>query len=321
MCIFADKTDDQPMDAIAQESNERPRLFDALFRAAFESAPVGMIVADDTGSIALVNMEAERMFGYERNELLSMKIDVLVPDRYRSHHPNHRERFSVAPDARPMGNGRELFGLRKDRTEFPTEIGLSPIQTDDGLFILSAIVDITKRKQLILAKEKAEVLATHDFLTGLPNRVLLLDRVTQALALAKRKKRMVALLSLDIDDFKKVNDTYGHGIGDRLLIEVAARMRNALRDSDTVTRLGGDEFLLLAPEIESTIHAETLATHILEKVRQPFDLGELTLWITFSLGVALYPRHGTTPQTLMANSDGALYLAKGRGKNCFALAQ
>ena len=138
---------------------------------------------------------------------------------------------------------------------------------------MSTIADITHREQLKVAKAKAEELATHDFLTGLPNRVLLLDRVTQALALAKRKHQMVALLCLDIDDFKRVNDTYGHAVGDQLLVEMAARMKSSLRESDTITRLGGDEFLLLAPEIESVTQAEGIASHILEIVRGPFDLG------------------------------------------------
>jgi diguanylate cyclase (GGDEF)-like protein len=129
---------------------------------------------------------------------------------------------------------------------------------------------------------------------------------------------MAALLSLDIDDFKKVNDTYGHGVGDRLLVAIASRMKHSVRESDTITRLGGDEFLLLAPEIESVTHVETMAAHILETLRQPFDLGNLTLCVTFSLGIALYPRDGMTTETLMANSDRGLYLAKDRGKNGYA---
>jgi diguanylate cyclase (GGDEF)-like protein/PAS domain S-box-containing protein len=302
-----------------EDITDRKRA-EELFRATFEFAPVGMIMTDATGSIVLINAEAERMFGYKHEELLNKKVDVLMPDRFRSDHPNHRARFLAAPHARPMGVGRELFGLRKDGSEFPTEIGLSPVKTDQGLFMLSAIVDITKRKQLILAKEKAEELATHDFLTGLPNRVLLLDRVSQALAMAKRKRRMIALLNLDIDDFKKVNDTYGHGIGDRLLVEVAARMKTSLRESDTVTRWGGDEFLLLAPEIESVAQIETLAAHLLEKLRQPFDFGKVTLPVTFSVGIALYPRDGTTAEVLISTSDRGLYIAKHRGKNCFAFA-
>jgi diguanylate cyclase (GGDEF)-like protein len=177
-----------------------------------------------------------------------------------------------------------------------------------------------QERELKAAKDKAEELATHDFLTGLPNRVLLLDRITQALVRAKRRHGIVAIVSLDVDNFKKVNDTYGHGVGDRLLVEIAARTKGSLRESDTLTRLGGDEFLLLAPEIESATQAETIAAHILERIGHPFQLGEVTISITFSLGIALHPRDGTTPEVLIAASDRALYLAKKLGKNRFALA-
>ncbi len=302
-----------------EDITDRKRA-ESLFSATIESAPIGMVMSDAAGSIVLVNAEAERLFGCSRSELLGQQVDVLVPDRFRARHPEHRLRFGSVPEARLMSAGRNLFGLRKDGSEFPVEIGLSPVNTAEGLFILSTIADITHREQLKVAKAKAEELATHDFLTGLPNRVLLLDRITQALSLAKRKHQMVALLCLDIDDFKRVNDTYGHGVGDQLLVEMAARMKSSLRESDTITRLGGDEFLLLAPEIESITQAQGIASHILEIVRDPFELGELTLLTTFSLGIAIYPRNGATPDALIAASDRALYIAKGLGKNRFAFA-
>ena len=315
-----DETSQGGIIIFTEDITDRKRA-ETLFPATVEAAPVGMVMSDSTGSIVLVNAEAERLFGYSRSDLLSRKVDMLVPDRFRATHPERRMQFFSAPKARPMGGGRHLFGLRKDGSEFPVEIGLSPVKTDvAGVFTLSAVVDITNREQLVAAKAKAEELATHDFLTGLPNRVLLMDRVRQALAMAKRNHQMVALLSLDIDDFKNVNDTYGHGIGDRLLVETAVRLKKSLRASDTVTRLGGDEFLLLAPEIASVTHAEGIAAHILEIVRHPFQLGELTLSTTFSLGVSLYPRDGTTPEMLIADSDRGLYAAKALGKNRFAFA-
>jgi diguanylate cyclase (GGDEF)-like protein/PAS domain S-box-containing protein len=192
-----------------------------------------------------------------------------------------------------------------------------------GFFVHVADVSPLKEleRQLKIAKERAEELATHDFLTKLPNRVLLFDRISQALAIAKRRQRMVALLSLDIDDFKKVNDTYGHGIGDRLLIEFSTRMTNSLRESDTLTRFGGDEFLLLAPEVDSATQAEVIALHMLERVSEPFQLGDLSLTISISVGISLYPRDATTVEALIASSDGALYAAKALGKNRIAFAR
>jgi diguanylate cyclase (GGDEF)-like protein/PAS domain S-box-containing protein len=192
-----------------------------------------------------------------------------------------------------------------------------------GIFV--HVADVTPLKilerELKAAKGKAELLATHDFLTGLPNRVLLMDRITQALSSAERGSHMVAFLSLDIDDFKGINDTHGHGIGDRVLVEIAKRIRAVFRDSDTVTRLGGDEFLILAPGIESIAEVETIAHRILWSVREPFAVENATVVPAISLGIAIYPRDGMTAEVLIANSDRALYAAKNLGKNRYAFAE
>jgi len=190
-----------------------------------------------------------------------------------------------------------------------------------GIFV--HVADVTRLKllehELKVEKAKAELLATHDFLTGLPNRVLWQDRISQALALAKRQHDMLAVLSVDIDDFKKINDTYGHSGGDRLLVEIASRMKGTLREMDTVARLGGDEFVVLLPEIASESQVEVVADRLLAAVRQPLGLGSQTIEPACSLGIALYPSDGITPEALMVNSDRALYAAKKRGKSCYAL--
>jgi len=186
-----------------------------------------------------------------------------------------------------------------------------------GIFV--HVADVTPLKtlerELNAAKDKAEYLATHDFLTGMPNRVLLMDRVAQALSSAARSSRQVAFLSLDIDDFKRINDTHGHGEGDRLLIEIAKRTRAAVRESDTVTRLGGDEFLILAPGIETIAEVQSIANRILWAVKEPFVVGDAAIVPAISLGIALYPRDGVTAEILLANSYRALYAAKNLGKN------
>jgi diguanylate cyclase (GGDEF)-like protein len=191
-----------------------------------------------------------------------------------------------------------------------------------GFFVHVGDVTFLKQleTQLKVAKERAEILATHDFLTGLPNRVLLRDRISRTIALAKRKDRMIAIMSLDMDAFKRINDTYGHAEGDLLLKEIAVRVRNTVQESDTVTRIGGDEFILLAPEVTSKKDVEGLAHRILEAVRQPFRCKTDTITPTFSIGIALYPRNGATPEDLIANSDQGMYKAKRLGKNQFAWA-
>lgn len=191
-----------------------------------------------------------------------------------------------------------------------------------GIFAL--VVDVGPLKQLEMelraAKAEAEHLARHDFLTGLPNRTLLFDRIDQALKEAERNGRMVALLCMDIDDFKWVNDTFGHAEGDRLLVEIAARMRATLRESDSATRLGGDEFLLLTPEVTSVDAAERFAARVIDAVSQPFQLAGTTMHPGCSIGVALHRHAHDTPETLMARADVALYAAKRLGKNCYVLA-
>ena len=189
-----------------------------------------------------------------------------------------------------------------------------------GIFV--HVADVTPLKllehELKAAKAKAELLATHDFLTGLPNRVLWQDRITQALALARRQHQMLAVLTVDIDDFKNINDTFGHSEGDRLLVEVASRIKNTMRDVDTVARFGGDEFIVVIPEIESESQVQVVADRLLASLRRPLGLGSETIEPACSLGIALYPAHGTTPEALMVNSDRALYAAKKRGKRCYA---
>jgi diguanylate cyclase (GGDEF)-like protein/PAS domain S-box-containing protein len=279
-----------------------------------------MVAYWDVNQVCLfANTAYQEWFGKTREEMVGLTLKELLGPLYPKNLP-----YIVAA----LAGQRQVF-----EREIPTPDGriryslatYTPhIVNSQVRGMIAHVADVAPLKkleqELQTAKAKAEQLATHDFLTGLPNRVLLLDRIVQALALAKRKHQMVAVFSLDIDDFKKVNDTYGHGEGDRLLVEFATRAKNILRESDTLTRLGGDEFLLLAPEIESDVQVETMANRILERMRQPFQLGEATILPTLSMGIALYPRHGATPETLITNSDRALYGAKKLGKNRYAFA-
>ena len=158
-------------------------------------------------------------------------------------------------------------------------------------------------------------LAHYDPLTGLPNRTLLSDRLQQAITAAKREKSHMALMFIDLDKFKPVNDTLGHHIGDLLLKEVATRMLNCMRESDTAARIGGDEFIVLLPLIEAEIDTLAVAEKIREAICQPFKIAEHTLNISTSIGVAVYPEHGIDEKTLLKNADTAMYYAKQVGRN------
>jgi diguanylate cyclase (GGDEF)-like protein len=149
-----------------------------------------------------------------------------------------------------------------------------------------------------------------------------MDRITQAIKLARRKKTMVAVITIDLDDFKVINDTYGHAEGDRLLVEIASRMTDSIRESDTIARMGGDEFLMLSfPEVSSVEGIEIALKRLQKNVRQPFDIKGNTVRSTLSIGIAVYPKDGKSAEELILKSDEALYIAKKQGKNCYMFAE
>jgi diguanylate cyclase (GGDEF)-like protein len=173
--------------------------------------------------------------------------------------------------------------------------------------------DVTERKNI---EEKWRHLSYHDMLTGLPNRILFSDRLKQAIAAAKRDKiHILSMMFIDLDDFKEINDNFGHVTGDLALKEVASRIQDCLRESDTAARMGGDEFLVLLPAIESPDDAIIVAKKIRHALCQPIDLGNLGLTVTTSIGIAVYPEHGSEEETLLRNADAAMYHAKKSGRN------
>jgi diguanylate cyclase (GGDEF)-like protein/PAS domain S-box-containing protein len=178
--------------------------------------------------------------------------------------------------------------------------------------------DITTLKEV---EAREHHLAQHDVLTNLPNRALFSDRLQQALAIAKREKGHLGVLFLDLDKFKPINDTYGHGVGDLLLQEVANRMQKCVRESDTVARIGGDEFVVLLPSIETENDALVVAEKIREALNQPFEIAGKSLSISSSTGVAVYPQHGTDELRLSKNADAAMYRVKKGGRNKVQLYQ
>ncbi len=169
--------------------------------------------------------------------------------------------------------------------------------------------------ELHIANQKIEQLAYCDFLTGLPNRVILVDRLRQAIDLAKRIKKKIGILFLDLDGFKTINDTFGHFQGDELLKDVAARLVNLVRESDTVARMGGDEFIIMVQNLESDDDILTVANKIIDAFRQPFDLNHNEIYVTASIGISIFPEDGETHELLLKNADLAMYKAKEMGRN------
>lgn len=208
----------------------------------------------------------------------------------------------------------EVVGERPDGTAFVAELRLNPVRTDKGVTThhVGVLRDISEHKRVA---ERLTHLAHHDALTGLPNRKLFLDRLDQALRRARRYRGGVGVLFIDLDGFKPVNDTHGHDTGDAVLVEVARRLEGLLRSSDTVARLGGDEFTLVLPGLQSRDDAGAIATKVVQVIAQPYAVGELSLHLTTSIGIAVHPTDGADVDALVRNADLAMYRAKQSGKN------
>jgi diguanylate cyclase (GGDEF)-like protein/PAS domain S-box-containing protein len=287
------------------------KLEEEHFRALLETAPDAMVIVDESGRIVLVNSQTERLFGYGRDELIGERVELLVPDRSSATHPGHRAEFGSDPHARPMGSGLDLNARRKDGSEFPVEISLSPLRTSDGMLVSAAIRDVTERK---LAADALAHQARHDPLTGLPNRTLFLDRLEHALARSRRSGAKLAVLFLDLDDFKLVNDTLGHDSGDLLLISLTPRLCSALRPGDTVARFGGDEFVVLCEDLVAEADAVHIAERVADACAQPITIGDHERVLTVSAGVVMVQDGEATPADLLRDADAAMYRAKAKGK-------
>ena len=280
------------------------------------SASVGILVIDEAGRIQLANPRAETMFGYDPGELTGMSVEALVPEGRRAAHVDHRAEYLSDPSARPMGLGVDLAGRRKDGKEFPVEIGLSSLGPPGDRLVTCIISDITRRKR---AEEAIAFLAYHDKLTGLANSAKFEDHLNLALARARRSGGAVAVLSIDLDDLKLVNDRLGHAAGDEVIAESAARLGAAARQTDLVARQGGDEFLILVADVPPgpadsfghAVHvAEQVADRIRERFRAPFRLAEADLVVTPSVGISVYPLDARDARSLLRNSDLAMYRSK-----------
>lgn len=292
---------------IAAQSDES----ELKFQSVIESANDAIIVADHTGSISQWNKGAERIFGHSAKNMIGEKLDLIIPPHYRKKHRDGMNRFYQSRTPKVIGKTLELEGLRKDGSVFPIEISLGTWETEDGVFFSSIIRDITERK---LADEKISSLVYLDPLTGLPNRRLFNDRLASTLSRASENQQLFSLLYLDIDHFKLVNDTFGHATGDQLLIEVTERLQKHADERDTISRLGGDEFILLLPQTDSTKAAE-FAQQVLDCFNEPFQFNGEEVFITPSIGISLYPTDGEDAETLIKNADLALYRVKEEGKN------
>ncbi|MBI4938777.1 MAG: CHASE domain-containing protein [Nitrosomonadales bacterium] len=288
------------------EREDRLRLAATVFDAVDEAV---MVTGPDNRIVA-VNPSFTRITGYPASEAIGNDPRMLSSGK---HGPEFfRELWTTL--AAGGGWQGEIWNRRKNGELYIEWLSINFVYDEQGrpAYHVAVFSDISERKA---AEERIHRMAHYDLLTNLPNRVLLTDRLLQAITQAKRDRACMALMFLDLDKFKPVNDTHGHNVGDLLLIEVAKRLQECVRGSDTVARIGGDEFVVLLPHLEAGRDALPVAEKMLHSLRQPFAVASLSLHISSSIGIAVYPDHGSDGEQLMKNADAAMYLAKEDGHN------
>jgi diguanylate cyclase (GGDEF)-like protein/PAS domain S-box-containing protein len=272
----------------------------AVILSIINHAADGIVLLDRRKRVELLNPAAAALFGYNSTELIGQPIDLIVPAA--------REVDVEGGIAIPVdGLTRTMGGWRKDGLAVPLEVTISRMVVEGDHKYTAILRDVTARKN---AEDEIRQLAERDFLTGLPNRLLLRDRLAQALAMAGRHSVRVAVMFIDLDGFKQINDTYGHHAGDRLLQLVAQRMENCVRTADTVSRTGGDEFVVLLPEIHDTEDARQVAAKLHTMIAEPYDVNGERLTVSVSIGIGVYPDDGITADAVLQAADQAMYDAK-----------
>uniref|UniRef100_E6QSY6 Cyclic di-GMP phosphodiesterase Gmr n=1 Tax=mine drainage metagenome TaxID=410659 RepID=E6QSY6_9ZZZZ len=272
-----------------------------------------MIIADANGVIMRVNSAFTETTGYTPAEAVGQTPRMLKSGRHDADF--YRAMWeSINLTGKWQG---EIWDRRKNGEIYPKWLTITSVKGDEGVttHYVGLQLDITDRKQ---AEKQLQILAHNDPLTGLPNRALFHDRLEHGLELARRHQHSIAVLFLDLDHFKEINDTLGHDVGDILLKEATNRLLACVRKTDTVARMGGDEFTVIITEMRTTEDAECVAKDILKAFSQPFELNERFYNVGCSIGIAIFPEHGQDNKTLLKHADSAMYYAK-RQRNTFCI--
>lgn len=284
---------------------------EAYIHAVLENVNEGIIVIDETGNIVSFNRAAEKIFGYSTEEAVSKNFNMLISTENLDLSGKYQAYINENENELFFGKTREVVGLHKDFSAFPLELKTSHLRIQDKLLFITTARNISDRKD---AEQRINYMANHDALTHLPNRSLLQDRIQQTLVHNKRRDQQAAVLFIDLDKFKIINDTLGHDVGDDLLKKTATRLVEGVRSEDTVARQGGDEFIILLSAITHAEDAGLIAEKLLSSLMQPFNIKGKELHIGASIGIAIYPDDGDSMESLLKNSDIAMYHAKESGR-------
>ena len=336
---------------LRQNTENELRHSELRERTIRENIIDGVLTLDARGIILSCNKACKRIFGYRNHELLHQSVDILFPNAIIA--VAHEDlSHSLEPwDQRMIGVGRKVLGKRNDGRDFPAEVDISKITLDGEVVYIAVIRDITEKKEAeqrrqhfnqelerrvierttelantndklrheiherVKAQHELTHLATHDSLTELANRAMFTEQLDILVHTASRHNRLLALLFMDLDGFKTVNDTHGHEIGDKLLVEIASRLRECVRKEDIVARMGGDEFTVLLGDLQHPESASVVAQKVIEAVNRPVRIGRHICHVGISIGISLFPRCADNADTLLRLADDAMYMAKQAGKN------
>jgi len=280
--------------------------------AAIENTMEGVMISDSNNKICYVNRAFEETTGYKKEQVLDQSPSILQSGK---HNQSFYEDMWMEISSTGKWKG-EIWNRRANGEIYPEWLSITTIKDDNGErhYYVGVFSDITTQEEI---RQRLHNLAYYDGVTELPNRHLFMDRLANTLSNAKRFKQSFALLFLDLDRFKTINDTLGHSIGDQLLVEVSKRLKEELRDNDTVSRMGGDEFMILLPQTNSIQDAEQVAQKIIAAMNNHFKLEGRRYHITVSIGISFYPKDGEETETLIRHADIAMYKAKENGRNTY----
>lgn len=292
--------------AIRQKAEFQKRLFEEVFNNAME----GITITDTEGRILNANPAFTDITGYEVQEVVGQNPSILKSDK-------HDKDFYTRMWSEIRQNGHwvgEIWNRRKNGESYPELLSISSIKNQEGeaTHYVAVFHDITEMKS---KEEQIRYQANHDALTGLPNRELLTDRITMAISRARRLNTKLALFYIDLDNFKTVNDSLGHAVGDKILLKATERISYIFRTQDTISRLGGDEFVILVESVDDEIFLLNIIERLLNAFAKPFIIDDTELHLTTSLGITIFPDDGEDAGTLIKNADMAMYQAKLEGRN------
>nr|WP_259365416.1 EAL domain-containing protein [Colwellia sp. BRX10-3] len=313
---FQNQEKDKRADELVIANKEKELLLHKLKRAAsvFSHADEGIMITDATATITEVNSTFSSITGYTSEEVLGRNPKILQSGR---HSPTFYAEMWDTLLTQDHWRG-EIWNRRKNGEVFPVMLTISAVKNSAGFVqhYVSLCTDITAMKAY---QGQLEHIAHYDVLTNLPNRVLLADRLNHAMVQCKRRNQSLAVVFMDLDGFKEINDNHGHSVGDELLVAVSQRMKKALREGDTLARIGGDEFIAVMVDLAHSEETQPALERLLKAASTPVDLNCGVMQVSASIGVTLYPQDDSDADQLMRHADQAMYVAKQEGKNCYRL--